>query len=224
MVSLNGHLLAQSPQFSVKKVEVIAATVDLEVIQILRGNRPSFTNQATAANNIFPFKYERIDVSEVKLCHVKEVIFKVPVTKNIEPVYHPEAEEIGLGPALWMWDYLRKSGAGGFYIPLSGGLDSCSCALIVFTMCRVLSKNLPHVKEDLAKILGVDCEVILSDPRELCKRLLFTCYLGSGNSSESSRSRAENLAKTINSYTLVVLLIVYDINNHISLGIMLRIS
>ena len=149
MISLNGHLLAQSPQFSVKKVEVITATIDLDLIQILRGNRPSFTNQAADSNYIFPFKYSRINASDICLCHSESKSYEIPVTKVVEPFYHPENEEIGLGPALWLWDYLRKSGASGFYIPLSGGLDSCSCALIVYTMCKILAENLNHVKDDL---------------------------------------------------------------------------
>ena len=197
MVSLNGHLLAQSPQFSVKQVEVITATVDLDLIQILRGNRPSFTNQAADSNFIFPFKYSRINVTDVSLCHPESKAFEIPVTQVVEPFYHPEDEEIGLGPALWLWDYLRKSGAGGFYIPLSGGLDSCSCALIVYTMCKKLSKNLDHVKADLIRIIGN--EEGLEDPNEICKRILYTCYLGTTNSTESSRLRAQNLAKAINS-------------------------
>ena len=199
MISLNGHLLAQSPQFSVKQVEVITATIDLDLIQILRGNRPSFTNQAAAANNIFPFKYSRIDASEISLCHSEEKSFKIPVTQVVEPFYHPEDEEIGLGPALWMWDYLRKSGAGGFYIPLSGGLDSCSCALIVYTMCRKLAENYDFIKEDLKKILGSGDDGVLANPREICNKLLYTCYLGTSNSTELSRLRAQNLAKDINS-------------------------
>lgn len=195
IISLNDHLLAQSPQFSVKQVEVITSTVDLDLIQILRGNRPSFTNQSADANLIFPFKYARINVSSVALCHSELEAFKIPVTPMIEPFYHPEDEEIGLGPALWMWDYLRKSGAGGFYIPLSGGLDSCSCALIVYTMCRQLALNYEFVKEDLERILGN----VPADAREICNRVLYTCYLGTTNSTESSRLRAQNLAKAINS-------------------------
>ena len=197
MVSLNGHLLAQSPQFSVKQVEIITATVDLDLIQILRGNRPSFTNQAADSNYIFPFKYSRIDVSDICLCHPEAKSFEIPVTPVVEPFYHHEDEEIGLGPALWLWDYLRKSGAGGFYIPLSGGLDSCSCALIVYTMCKELSENLNHVKADLIKIIGNDGN--FEDPKEICKRILYTCYLGTTNSTELSRFRAQNLAKAINS-------------------------
>lgn len=39
---------------------------------------------------------------------------------------------------MWLWDYLRKSGAGGFFLPPSGGLDSCAVALIVYTMVHEL--------------------------------------------------------------------------------------
>lgn len=199
MVSLNGHLLAQSPQFSVKQVEVITATVDLDLIQILRGNRPSFTNQAADSNHLFPFKYSRINALDICLCHPELNCYEIPVTQIVEPFYHPEDEEIGLGPALWLWDYLRKSGAGGFYIPLSGGLDSCSCALIVFTMCKKLSENLSHVKADLIKIIGNDESLENSSSRDICSKLLSTCYLGTTNSTESSRLRAQNLAQAINS-------------------------
>ena len=202
MVSLNGHLLAQSPQFSLKEVEISVATVDLDLIQILRGNRPSFTNQATATHHLFPFKYHRIDSRDIKLCHDEIKAHEIPITKLIEPFYHAEDEEIGLGPALWMWDYLRKSGASGFFVPLSGGLDSCSCTLIVYAMCKALTENLEAVKNDLIKILGVADESVvdLNDPREICKRLLFTCYFGTANSTEHSRKRASNLASAINSY------------------------
>lgn len=42
------------------------------------------------------------------------------------------------GPACWLWDYLRRSGQGGFFLPLSGGVDSTSTALIVFSMCKLI--------------------------------------------------------------------------------------
>lgn len=41
-----------------------------------------------------------------------------------------------LGPACWLWDYLRRSGQGGFFLPLSGGVDSASTACIVSSMCH----------------------------------------------------------------------------------------
>lgn len=58
-----------------------------------------------------------------------------PVTANLipDPMY-----EIEMAPALWLWDYLRRSGARGFFIPLSGGADSASVAAIVASMCRII--------------------------------------------------------------------------------------
>lgn len=53
-----------------------------------------------------------------------------------EQIHSPE-EEIALGPACWLWDYLRRSGASGFLLPLSGGADSSSTAAIVGSMCQV---------------------------------------------------------------------------------------
>ncbi|VEL34092.1 unnamed protein product [Protopolystoma xenopodis] len=44
-------------------------------------------------------------------------------------------EEIALGPSLWLWDMLRRSKSGGFFLCLSGGLDSSSVACIVYSMC-----------------------------------------------------------------------------------------
>lgn len=41
-------------------------------------------------------------------------------------------------PSLYLWDYLRKSKASGFFLPLSGGLDSSAVALIVYNMCCIV--------------------------------------------------------------------------------------
>jgi NAD+ synthase (glutamine-hydrolysing) len=51
--------------------------------------------------------------------------------------YHLPEEEIALGPAAWLWDYLRRCGAAGFLLPLSGGADSSATAAIVGSMCQV---------------------------------------------------------------------------------------
>ena len=55
--------------------------------------------------------------------------------------YHCPEEEIALGPACWLWDYLRRSGASGFLLPLSGGADSSSVAAIVGCMCQLVVKG-----------------------------------------------------------------------------------
>ena len=44
-------------------------------------------------------------------------------------------EEIGLGPPCWLWDYIRRAGGAGYFLPLSGGADSSSTAAMVGIMC-----------------------------------------------------------------------------------------
>ena len=56
----------------------------------------------------------------------------------IEPHIPAPEEEIARGPACWLWDYLRRSGASGFLLPLSGGADSSSTAAIVGSMCQMV--------------------------------------------------------------------------------------
>ena len=57
--------------------------------------------------------------------------------KNIYPFFSSLSS---LGPACWLWDYLRRSGQNGYFLPLSGGIDSSSVACIVFSMCRLVFK------------------------------------------------------------------------------------
>ena len=49
-------------------------------------------------------------------------------------------------PSIFLWEVLRKSHARGFFLPLSGGLDSCSVALIVYNMCCLVWKHINELK------------------------------------------------------------------------------
>lgn len=68
-------------------------------------------------------------------------------------------EEIAQGPALWCWDYLRRSAASGFFLPLSGGVDSTSVAIIIYSMCTLL---VDHVDKG-----GSSSESVLGDLRKV---------------------------------------------------------
>ena len=54
--------------------------------------------------------------------------------------YHTPEEEIAYGPACWLWDYLRRSGVAGYFLPISGGADSSSVATIVGSMCQLVAQ------------------------------------------------------------------------------------
>ena len=58
-------------------------------------------------------------------------------------------------PSCWLWDYLKKSGGSGFFLPLSGGVDSTAVALIVFNMCKLLvaESKKASVLEQIRKVL-----------------------------------------------------------------------
>ena len=125
----------------------------------------------------------------------------------IEPRYHIPEEEIAFGPACWLWDYLRRSGAEGYFIPLSGGADSGAVATLVGSMCQLVAKAV--CEEELTVIADVrrwlrDDETpdIFKDPGVLANRLLYTCYLGTENSSRETRRRARRLAEQIGAYHL----------------------
>jgi NAD+ synthase (glutamine-hydrolysing) len=75
------------------------------------------------------------------------------------------------GPSCYLWDYLRKSGASGYFLPLSGGADSASSALIVYNMCEIAYKALKEgdmdILETIRKIVG-DKNYIPVDSKDIC--------------------------------------------------------
>ncbi|KAF1940287.1 adenine nucleotide alpha hydrolases-like protein [Clathrospora elynae] len=106
----------------------------------------------------------------------------------------------------WLWDYLRYSNSAGFFLPLSGGLDSCSTATLVYSMCRIVVRALhdgnPQVHRDVVRIAGPYHPEgwLPQDAKELCGTLLSTAYLGmSAQSSSETRSRAQRFAEAIGS-------------------------
>ncbi|KAF2022838.1 putative glutamine dependent NAD+ synthetase [Setomelanomma holmii] len=191
MIFVNGGLVAQGTQFSLEDVEVITAEIDLDACRPLQ-------NQACS-----PKIHPRVRL-EHEFCIKYDDYLKSTCNDRIEPsVYHANAE-IGMGPACWLWDYLRRSNAVGFLVPLSGGIDSCSTATIVFSMCRIVVDAIgagnAQVKADMQRIVGVSGS-LPKTPHELCQGILHTVYMGvSGISSEETRSRALRLAESIHSY------------------------
>lgn len=113
-----------------------------------------------------------------------------------------------LGPACWLFDYLVRSKAAGFFIPLSGGLDSCSTATIVYSMCTIAVKALKEgnvtVKASIERLYGAYHEGQLPETAaQLCNAILHTAYLGMATQSSSeTRSRAQRLAEAIGSHHL----------------------
>ncbi len=158
LICVNGQIKAQSSQFSLCDVEVATAVVDLNDIRSYRSNIASLQDQASLkqhANLTNNLKNITIDVTSFSMraggpssfelsstndakeeSYHSNTMFKT--TESIQPYLHSPEEECVLGPACWLWDYLRRSNAVGFFLPLSGGADSASVATIVRVMCELV--------------------------------------------------------------------------------------
>ncbi|XP_016072583.1 PREDICTED: glutamine-dependent NAD(+) synthetase [Miniopterus natalensis] len=201
MIAMNGSIFAQGSQFSLDDVEVLTATLDLEDV---RSYRAEISSRNLAASRVSP--YPRVKVDFALSCH--EDLLE-PLSEPVEWKYHSAGEEISLGPACWLWDFLRRSHQAGFFLPLSGGVDSAATACLVYSMCHQVCEAVKNgnqeVLADVRTLVSQD-SYTPQDPRELCGRLLTTCYMASENSSQETSDRARELAQQIGSH-------------HISLGI-----
>uniref|UniRef100_A0A8B9FJH4 Glutamine-dependent NAD(+) synthetase n=1 Tax=Amazona collaria TaxID=241587 RepID=A0A8B9FJH4_9PSIT len=175
--------------------EVLVATLDLEDV---RSYRAEISSRNLAASKVDP--YPRVKVN-FALSSSDDVA--VPICMPIQWRHHSPEEEISLGPACWLWDYLRRSKQAGFLLPLSGGIDSSATACIVYSMCHQVCLA---VKNGNADVLADVCRIVNDetyvpeDPREFCKRIFTTCYMASENSSQDTCNRAKLLAEQIGSY------------------------
>ena len=200
LIAQNGEILAQGSQFSLKDVEVITATVNLDDVRAYRGAKASRAVQASKTEAL-----PQIDVDfEIDPPHPEN---SPRVSPKIVPHYYIPEEEIALGPACWLWDYLRRSGAAGYFIPLSGGADSGAVATLVGSMCQLVAKaireNDESVISDVERWLEKsETYDVFTDPRVLANRLLYTCYIGTENSSRETQKRAKQLAEEIGAYHL----------------------
>ncbi|XP_048216989.1 glutamine-dependent NAD(+) synthetase-like isoform X1 [Perognathus longimembris pacificus] len=195
MVAMNGSIVAQGAQFSLDDVEVLTATLDLEDV---RSYRAEISSRNLAASRVSP--YPRVKVDFALSC--PDDLLQ-PVSAPVPWTYHSPEEEISLGPACWLWDFLRRSRQAGFFLPLSGGLDSAASACIVYSMCRQVCQAVSRGNEEVladVRLIVDQSGYIPQDPRELCGRLLTTCYMASENSSQETRRRARELAEQIGSY------------------------
>ena len=134
MIVVNGKIVAQGPQFDMEDVTVVTATIDLDDVRSYRAANPAFGMQAVRL-----LEEEEGGLSGL-LC---ESITLLPKTDKPRPripendlelkIYSPE-EECCLGPACWLWDWLRRSGAAGFFLPLSGECCRSSALNCVSTL------------------------------------------------------------------------------------------
>jgi NAD+ synthase (glutamine-hydrolysing) len=197
MIFMNGDLVAQGRQFSLKDVEVVTATINIDGVKAPRALQvQNDTSLGLDASQSLSVDYD--------LCSGKFDTLSNGYIHRIEPQTFQIEEQMEMGPACWLWDYLRRSNAAGFLCPLSGGIDSGCTATIIFSMCRLVVNAIrsgnEQARADVQRVVGVEGWLPKS-PSELCNRILHTIYMGvSGHSSDKTRSRARRLAEAIGAH------------------------
>ena len=232
MIIINGRLLAQGSQFSLNDVvssplvknyivivitplttrhadgdiqETITATVDIEDV---RSFRVSHSRNLEAAKQApYPRIHVDIPIGRPGVEQTRRIFRPSP---DIPVRFHTPSEEIQYAPALWLWDYLRRSRTAGYFLPLSGGIDSASTAVLVWSMCRLVydaitsNDTFPHTKElvlsDCRRVCAQADDWNPASAQEICSHIFHTTYMGSKNSSRETRTRAKELANAIGAY------------------------
>lgn len=190
MIVVNGEILKQGEQFSIADVEVLTATINLNDVRTYR------SVISHGIQSIDSPKYERINAY---IDMATRTGSPTPVISY--KIYRPE-EEIAYGPACWLWDYVRRCKGSGFFLPLSGGIDSCATAVIVHSMCVLVAKEIQkgnkQVIADLKAVLKE--EEIPTTAEDIASQIFHTAYMGTTNSSNETKKRAADLASKIGSY------------------------
>jgi len=201
LIAVNGDIVAQGSQFSLNDVEVVTATVDLEDVRSYRGAIVSRSVQASQSEQVPRVKVD-FDLTTSD--------YRLAPSPPIEVRYHTPEEEIAYGPACWLWDYLRRAGAAGYFLPISGGADSSSVAAMVGSMCQMVAKEAKagneQVLRDARRIAGEgeDSGYLPTDAREFANRIFHTSYMATQNSSSATRERAKKITEQIGAYHLNV--------------------
>lgn len=177
MIYMNGSLKAIGEHLSFHEVEVVSAVVNLDEVRTYRAqivsrniqsarrtlNLPRislpedfhFTDNALYPRDISPtIPVPTFDMFEITTDDVKTYGLSVSDGKT-----QYATEEMALAIARYTWDYLTRGGVfGGFFLPLSGGVDSSSTACFIYYMCHkivefVHEKRTDQTTEDLRTLI-----------------------------------------------------------------------
>lgn len=196
-IIVNGKMVAQGSQFSLDDVEVVTATIDLDDVRAYR-NQMSAALQSVAESLAYHAIQTHVSISSA----VDMFDPTIAVTGPMDVQYSTPEEEISLGPACWLWDYLRRSKTGGFFLPLSGGIDSCATAVIVHSMCRLVVQAIERGNDDVLhdlRALVHDSSFRPTIPQDVAGKLFYLSFMGTSNSSNETRDRAKQLAYDLGS-------------------------
>lgn len=229
MIYKNGALLACGDHLTFKDVEMVTATINLDEVRSYRSAIVSRGIQADQRDVKAPRIMIEDYVKNFRFTEVDNSAFDfTPVIPS--PKTYDMEDEMGLSVSRYLWDYLCRSSAGGFFLPLSGGVDSSSTAMLVFYMCTKIleivydpinvndpnrdakSRLFKLTNDRLNKLLVLYPKLQIKTPYEavqntppltpkkLMNVLLHTCNMPTKNNTAEIKQQATELAIALGSY------------------------
>lgn len=209
-IACNGKIVSMIDPFHINDVEVVVEHINVNKVRSYRASNPSYALQASSTCPIQLVKANiwlsgAEDNSSIR-------VLQLPASDMTEQFQFPKlGEELARGAACWLWDYLRRSKAKGFFVALSGGADSASVVAIVRVMCemifRAVAAKVEGVINDIENVIRINRNepAFPKDGRALCYLILHSAYLGTVNSSTETRERARKIAEQLGSFHLSTL-------------------
>ncbi|RSK48458.1 NAD(+) synthase [Hymenobacter rigui] len=172
-------------------------------------------------NQLMSFKEVDMEYVDVDFSQLLE-----PAAEIVPLPAPDEYRELNQALSLALFDYMRKARSRGFVLSLSGGADSCMCAVAVAEMVRLGTAELGTAEfmrragcftaEEIQQLAGPVAPVAdqaapgpqdasVTEPNneqrttnnELTRRLLTCAYQGTVNSSDDTFNSAKELADSI---------------------------
>ena len=188
LIASEGKMLAVGSRLSFGDWSLATADIDTEATQLAREEaskprrNPASLGGATVDHD-FSF-------SEIATPHKPTPALKWDSSPP------PKAEEFARAVPLALYDYLRKSRAGGLVVSLSGGADSSSVVTMIWLMVELGVAELGR-EAFLLKLSHIPGILEAVDNAEIVKRLLTCVYQATRNSGEVTRSAASSVAKSV---------------------------
>ena len=216
MTALNGNIIGIEERFKMTDIEILINTIDINDIITYRLKGASIQLQSSKINYKIDTIISNIDGlldsknntiyndrdNKKKLMNINKSISgnvnKILQTYNAKKdISNKDIVEIVNASSCWLFDYVRRSGAGGFLLPLSGGADSAAVCTIVYNMCELMKKNKMNniVKNFLNDKLKINANK--SNLSSIIFQKIITCvYLpNKGKSSSETENRSKNIVK-----------------------------
>lgn len=188
MIASAGRLLAVGPRLGFAPVGLTTAVVDVAATRLARARAGDFDpNELGRGGNLVRGAMDWPDVEP-------EIPRLAPDGWETSP--NLKEEEFARAITLGLFDYLRKSRAGGFVVSTSGGADSSAVACLVAMMVQRAWGELgaEGFRQALAHIAGL---AEAAEPRQAVRRLLCGVYQATRNSSTTTRDAARAVVEAV---------------------------